>query len=90
MSVSPIDPSVYGGLFTTPAMRAVFADEARLQRMLDVEAALARAQAKLGLIPAEAALEITAKADVSRASISRRSAAAPSWSATPSCRWSKR
>ena len=47
-------------------MRAVFADEARLQRMLDVEAALARAQAKLGLIPAEAAREITAKADVSR------------------------
>jgi 3-carboxy-cis,cis-muconate cycloisomerase len=65
MSVSPIDSSVYGGLFTTPAMRAVFADEARLQRMLDVEAALARAQAKLGLIPAEAAVEITARADVS-------------------------
>jgi 3-carboxy-cis,cis-muconate cycloisomerase len=66
MAVSPIDSSVYGGLFTTPAMRAVFADEARLQRMLDVEAALARAQAKLGLIPADAAREITAKADVSR------------------------
>jgi 3-carboxy-cis,cis-muconate cycloisomerase len=66
VSVSPIDSSVYRGLFTTPAMRAVFADEARLQRMLDVEAALARAQAKLGLIPAEAAREITAEADVSR------------------------
>ena len=66
MSVSPIDSSVYGGLFTTPAMRAVFSDQGRLQRMLDVEAALARAQAKLGLIPAEAAREITAKADVSR------------------------
>jgi 3-carboxy-cis,cis-muconate cycloisomerase len=66
MAVSPIDSSVYGGLFTTPAMRAVFSDEARLQRMLDVEAALARAQAKLGLIPVEAAQEITAKADVAR------------------------
>jgi 3-carboxy-cis,cis-muconate cycloisomerase len=66
VSVSPIDSSVYGDLFTTPAMRAVFSDEARLQHMLDVEAALARAQAKLGLIPAEAAREITAKADVSR------------------------
>jgi 3-carboxy-cis,cis-muconate cycloisomerase len=65
MAVSPIDSSVYGGLFTTAAMRAVFADEARLQRMLDVEAALARAQAKLGLIPTEAAQEITASADVS-------------------------
>jgi 3-carboxy-cis,cis-muconate cycloisomerase len=66
MSVSPIDSSVYGGLFTTPAMRRAFADEARLQRMLDVEAALARAEAQLGLIPAEAAAEITAKADVAR------------------------
>jgi 3-carboxy-cis,cis-muconate cycloisomerase len=66
MAVSPIDSSIYGGLFTTPAMRALFADEARLQRMLDVEAALARAEAKLGLIPTEAAAEITAKADVSR------------------------
>ena len=66
MSVSPIDSSVYGGLFTTPAMRAVFSDEARLQRMLDVEAALARAQAGLGLIPAAAAKEISAKAEISR------------------------
>ena len=66
MSVSLIDSTVYGGLFTTPAMRAVFSDAARLQRMLDVEAALARAEAKLGLIPAEAAAEISAKADVGR------------------------
>jgi 3-carboxy-cis,cis-muconate cycloisomerase len=70
MSVSPIDSSVYGGLFTTPAMRAVFSDEARLQRMLDVEAALARAQAKLGLIPAPAAKEISAKAEISRFDLS--------------------
>jgi 3-carboxy-cis,cis-muconate cycloisomerase len=66
VAVSAIDSSVYGGLFTTPAMRAVFADEARVQRMLDVEAALARAEAKVGLIPSEAAKEITAKADVAR------------------------
>jgi 3-carboxy-cis,cis-muconate cycloisomerase len=66
VSISPIDSAVYGGLFTTPAMRAVFSDHTRLQRMLDVEAALARAEAKLGLIPAEAAAEITAKADVGR------------------------
>jgi 3-carboxy-cis,cis-muconate cycloisomerase len=66
VSISPIDSAVYGGLFTTPAMRAVFSDHARLQRMLDVEAALARAEVKLGLIPADAAAEITAKADVAR------------------------
>jgi 3-carboxy-cis,cis-muconate cycloisomerase len=69
VSVSPIDSSFYRGLFTTPAMRAVLSDEARLQRMLEVEASLARAQAKLGLIPAEAAREITANADVSRIDI---------------------
>jgi 3-carboxy-cis,cis-muconate cycloisomerase len=66
MSISPLDSAIYAGLFTTPAMRAVLSDEARLQRMLDVEAALARAEAKLGLIPPEAAAEITAKADVVR------------------------
>lgn len=32
-------------------MRAIASDEARLQRMLDVEAALARAEATLGVIP---------------------------------------
>ncbi len=36
-------------------MRAVTSDEARLQRMLDVEAALARAEAALGVIPKGAA-----------------------------------
>lgn len=40
-------------------MRSVVADEARLQRMLDVEAALARAQAALGVIPSGAARPIT-------------------------------
>ena len=62
MTVGAVDSAIFGGLFTTAAMRAVLADAARLQRMLDVEAALARAQARLGLIPAAAAAEITAKA----------------------------
>ena len=39
-------------------MRAVFADRARVQRMLDVEAALARAEAEAGVIPALAAVSI--------------------------------
>ena len=66
MTVSPIDSDVYGGLFATAAMRAALSDRARFQRMLDVEAALARAQTRLGLIPAGAAKEITAKADIAR------------------------
>ncbi|HAR50689.1 MAG TPA: adenylosuccinate lyase, partial [Roseovarius nubinhibens] len=42
-------------------MRGIFNDEARIQRWLDVEAALALEQAKLGMIPTAAAEEIAAK-----------------------------
>ena len=45
-------------LFSSAAMRAVMDDRARLQRMLDFEAALARAEAALGVIPASVAGEI--------------------------------
>jgi 3-carboxy-cis,cis-muconate cycloisomerase len=42
-------------LFTTDAMRAVFSDATRVRCMLDFEAALARSEAKVGVIPAAAA-----------------------------------
>ena len=58
---------------STPAMRAVFSDEARLQRMLDVEAALARAQAQLGLCRRRRRRRSPPR-PTSRASIWRRSA----------------
>jgi 3-carboxy-cis,cis-muconate cycloisomerase len=48
-------------LFTTDAMRAVFSDRVRLQRMLDFEAGLARAQARVGVIPPSAVPAIEAK-----------------------------
>jgi 3-carboxy-cis,cis-muconate cycloisomerase len=51
MSFSALDSALTGPLFATEAMRAVFADEARLSAMLQVEAALARAQAERGLAP---------------------------------------
>ena len=41
-----------------PGIRALFTREARWQAWLDVEAALARAEADLGMIPADAAVEI--------------------------------
>jgi 3-carboxy-cis,cis-muconate cycloisomerase len=41
-------------LFSSPAMRAVCDDAATLQHMLDFEAALARAEAAAGVIPASA------------------------------------
>lgn len=51
------------GLFSSPACTAAFAPRASLQAMLDVEAALARAQARLGLVPAAAADAITRACD---------------------------
>ena len=48
-----------------PGIRALFTEEARFQAWLDVEAALALAQADLGIIPASAAEEITRKAHLS-------------------------
>lgn len=48
-------------LFSSEAIEAVLADTARLQRMLDFEAALARAQVRAGVIPASAAPAIVAK-----------------------------
>ena len=46
-------------LYASPAMRALMTDRARLQRMLDFEAALGRAEAAVGVIPATAVGEIT-------------------------------
>ena len=48
-------------LFGFAAGDEVFSDRARLQRLLDVEAALARAEAKCGLMPAAAAEAIASK-----------------------------
>jgi 3-carboxy-cis,cis-muconate cycloisomerase len=45
-----------------PGLRALYRQENRWQAWLDVEAALARAQAELGIIPADAAEAIAAKA----------------------------
>ncbi|MXV33032.1 MULTISPECIES: 3-carboxy-cis,cis-muconate cycloisomerase [unclassified Xanthomonas] len=63
MSVSD---SLLRPLFGDPAVDALFDDRARLQAMLDVEAALARAQARCGVIPASAAAPIAAACDAAR------------------------
>jgi 3-carboxy-cis,cis-muconate cycloisomerase len=45
-----------------PGVRALFTEASRFQSWLDVEAALAQAQAELGIIPERAAREIIGKA----------------------------
>ncbi len=54
--------------YTLPEMGAVWSEEARFGRMLDVEIAVARAQAARGLVPAAAlaAIEAGARVDVER------------------------
>jgi 3-carboxy-cis,cis-muconate cycloisomerase len=64
MSVNPADSEIFGVLWGTAEMRALFSDPARLQLMLDVEAALARAEAKLGIVPAAVAEAVTRAARV--------------------------
>ena len=58
MPSTVIDSPLLQDLFSTDEMRRVWSDETRVQRYLDVEAALARVQGALGVIPREAADEI--------------------------------
>lgn len=48
-------------LFTTERMAAIFSERARVQGLLDFEAALARAEAQVGVIPASAVPAIVAQ-----------------------------
>lgn len=46
--------------FSTDAMRNVFSDSNRIQKQMDCEAALAKVEGALGIIPKECAAEIQA------------------------------
>jgi 3-carboxy-cis,cis-muconate cycloisomerase len=59
MAISALDSAIFADMFGTAPMREVFGDSAFLARCVEVEAALARAQGRLGIIPAEAAEAIT-------------------------------
>jgi 3-carboxy-cis,cis-muconate cycloisomerase len=55
-----LDSVLFRDAFGTPAMRGIFEDRALLARYTQVEVALARAQGRLGVIPAQAATAIAA------------------------------
>lgn len=55
MSFSPLDLPLYGASFSDPRVAEIFSDANHVRTMLEVEAALALAQATLGLIPQAAA-----------------------------------
>ena len=62
-STTVFDSLLFRDAFGTQAMRAVFSDHALIRRYIEVEVALARAEASLGVIPREAAAAIAAKVD---------------------------
>jgi 3-carboxy-cis,cis-muconate cycloisomerase len=65
MTIAPL-ASLTGLMFSTEAMQAVFSAQACVQGMLDFEAALARAEADAGVIPAAAAAPIAACCEAAR------------------------
>ncbi len=67
MPILPIDTGRYG----TPEMKAIFEEENRLQRMLDVEAALAWAHAEVGEIPKKDAQRIMEAATIKHVKLNR-------------------
>ena len=67
MPILPIDTGRYG----SPEMRKVFDEESKLQKWLDVEAAVARAQARVGVIPKGAAEDIANTAKTSIVTLAR-------------------
>ena len=67
MPILPIDTGRYG----TPEMLKIFKEEARVQKLLDVEAALALAHAEVGNIPTKDAKKIAAMASTKYVKLER-------------------
>lgn len=61
-----IDSILFRDAFGTPAMREVFCDRSLIARYIEVEVALARAQARCGVIPAQAAEVIARESRLER------------------------
>jgi 3-carboxy-cis,cis-muconate cycloisomerase len=60
--MSVFTSKVVRNLFGTDAMRAIFSDDTRIANYVKIELALAKVEAKLGVIPEKAYREIAAKA----------------------------
>jgi 3-carboxy-cis,cis-muconate cycloisomerase len=63
-STTVLDSILFRDAFGTPQMREVFSDVATVARYAEVEVALAKAEAKCGVIPQDAADQIAARTDV--------------------------
>ncbi|MEM5650564.1 hypothetical protein AAHB57_26235 [Bacillus cereus] len=63
MNSTPIDSEIFKDQFGTKQMRTNFSDENLIQLWLNSEVSLAKAEAKLGIIPQNAATNIANAAD---------------------------
>jgi 3-carboxy-cis,cis-muconate cycloisomerase len=71
MTATALDSAIFRDIFTTPEMRDVFSDERRTSYYLEIERALARAQARLGIIPEKAAREIERQCRIENIDLAR-------------------
>ena len=65
-SSTVVDSILFRDAFGTAKMRAIFSDHALIQRYIDVEVALAKAEAHVGVIPADAAETIARESQIDR------------------------
>lgn len=66
MAATVIDSRIFGNIFGSDAMRRVWSDENRTAKYLEIEKTLALVQARLGIIPQEAAEEIARNCDITK------------------------
>jgi len=66
MASTVVDSILFRDAFGTQKMRHLFSDVALIQRYIDVEVALAKAEAKVGVIPADAAEVIARESKIER------------------------
>ena len=71
MPATALDSAIFRDIFSTAEMRQVFSDEARTGYYLEIEAALARAQGRLGVIPEKAAQEIVRQCRIENIDLAR-------------------
>jgi 3-carboxy-cis,cis-muconate cycloisomerase len=71
MTATALDSVIFRDIFSTAEMRQVFSDEARIGYYLEIEAALAKAQARLGIIPEKAAQEIVRQCRIENIDLAR-------------------
>lgn len=68
-ATTAVDSVLFRDAFGTPRMREIFSDYALIERYVEVEVALAKAQGRCGVIPAAAAAAIAERCDAGKLDI---------------------